>query len=158
MFVKNVIRSAKLVRSFTVTPLYTGKATAIGGRNGTVKTSDGLIDIGLTVPKGMGGPGTAGLTNPEQLFAAAYSSCFLQAVNAVAPESKVKLPKNTAVESAVSIGKGDGGKGFMLAVDMKLTMPGIPKPQVQKILEDAHRLCPYSVAMRGNIKVNLIVG
>jgi lipoyl-dependent peroxiredoxin len=156
---KNIIRPLRLVRNFTVTPLYTAKATAVGGgRNGAVKSSDGLLDLKLAVPKGMGGPGGSGNTNPEQLFAAGYSACFLGAVHAVAPKFKVKVPENATVDAAVHIGKGEGGKGFLLAVDLKLTMPGVSNLQIQNVLQDAHVLCPYSCATRGNIKVNLIVG
>ncbi len=133
--------------------LYTASATATGGRAGHVRTSDGTLDCGLSMPKGLGGPETAGTTNPEQLFAAGYAACFGSALGFVARQQKVS-PGAVEVEAQVSIG-AIAPAGFGLAVELAVTIPDLPREQAQALLEAAHQVCPYSNATRGNIAVTL---
>jgi Ohr subfamily peroxiredoxin len=135
-----------------VTPLYTAKAKAVGGRAGTVQSSDGILDLALTRPKSMGGDGAAG-TNPEQLFAAAYSACFESAVRFVSQQSGIKLDA-CSVTAEVTIGKAED-KGFALAADLTVEMPGVDRARAMEIVEKAHQTCPFSHATRGNIEVRL---
>ncbi|WP_033292975.1 organic hydroperoxide resistance protein [Amycolatopsis jejuensis] len=131
-------------------PIYTAVATARGeGRNGEVTSSDGVIDESLAIPKEMGGPG-GDKTNPEQLFAAGYSACFLSALQAVARQGKVPLPAAT-VTGEVSLYKQDAG--FKLGVQLDVTLPGLAKADADRLVEQAHQVCPYSNATRGNIDV-----
>ena len=132
--------------------LYEAKATATGGRNGHVRTSDGVLDLDLAIPRGLGGPGTA-LPNPEQLFAAGYAACFDSALAHAAAQRRVKLAGST-VNAAVSIGTGEGG-GFALAVRLEVSLPGVPREQAQELVNAAHATCPYSNAVRNNIAVDL---
>ena len=132
--------------------LYTANAIATGGREGRVKSVDGVLDFKVEIPKEMGGRGGA-FTNPEQLFAAGYAACFDSALNLVARTQKIKL-KDTKVTASVSIGQNDDG-GFSLAVDLSVSIPEIERETAQKLLEQAHQVCPYSNATRGNIEVNL---
>ncbi|GAB3000109.1 organic hydroperoxide resistance protein [Amycolatopsis acidiphila] len=135
-----------------VDALYTAVATARGdGRNGEVTSSDGVIDEQLAVPKEMGGPGGE-RTNPEQLFAAGYSACFHSALQAAARQAKVKLPDST-VTAEVTIGKD--GDVFGLAVKLEATLPGLEQGQANELVAQAHQLCPYSRATRGNIEVEV---
>ncbi|MBB4687685.1 organic hydroperoxide resistance protein [Amycolatopsis jiangsuensis] len=132
--------------------IYTAAATARGeGRNGEVTSSDGVIDESLAIPKEMGGPG-GDKTNPEQLFAAGYSACFLSALQAVAREAKVQLPAAT-VTGEVSVYKKD--PGFQLGVRLTVSLPGLDQGQADQLVEQAHQVCPYSNATRGNIEVAL---
>lgn len=132
--------------------LYTANAIATGGRDGRIKSDDGVLDFKVEIPKEMGGRGGA-FTNPEQLFAAGYAACFDSALNLVARTQKIKL-KDTKVTASVSIGQNDDG-GFSLAVDLFVSIPEIERETAQKLLEQAHKVCPYSNATRGNIEVNL---
>lgn len=132
--------------------LYTANATATGGREGRTKSDDGVLDFKVEIPKEMGGRGGS-FTNPEQLFAAGYAACFDSALNLVARTQKIKL-KDTKVTASVSIGQNDDG-GFSLAVDLSVSIPQIERETAQKLLEQAHQVCPYSNATRGNIEVNL---
>ncbi len=132
--------------------LYTAKATATGGREGRTKSSDGVLDFKVEIPKEMGGKGGA-FTNPEQLFAAGYAACFDSALNHVARSQKIHL-NSSSITAAVSIGKNDQG-GFMLAVELDASIPGIERGIAQQLLEAAHQVCPYSNATRGNIEVTL---
>ncbi|HVV10862.1 organic hydroperoxide resistance protein [Amycolatopsis sp.] len=135
-----------------VEALYTAVATARGdGRNGEVTSSDGVIDEQLAIPKEMGGAGGEH-TNPEQLFAAGYSACFHSALQAVARQAKVQL-NGTTVTAEVSIGKD--GPGFGLAVKLEATLPGIEQGKANELVNQAHQLCPYSRATRGNIEVEV---
>ncbi len=136
------------------TVLYTAQARATGGRDGKATSSDGILDVKLTTPKELGGNGAPG-TNPEQLFAAGYSGCFLGAMKYVAMKEKKGLPADTSIEGAVSIGPLP--TGFGIAVELKISAPGMPKEEVQEIVEKAHVVCPYSNATRGNINVTLTV-
>lgn len=136
---------------------YTAQATSTGGRTGTTRTSDGKIDVQLSTPKELGGDGGAG-TNPEQLFAAGYSACFIGAMKAVAQREKIKVPDDVSIDSSVSIGPMTGKEGaFSIAVDMKIKVPGMDKAEAEQLVAKAHQVCPYSNATRGNIDVNLQV-
>lgn len=130
--------------------LYTATATAIGGRDGTVKSDDGLLDVKVTPPKSLGGQG--GATNPEQLFAAGYAACFGSAVGHVARLQKLD-PGPIEITAKVDI--GPAGKGFGLQVELIATIPDLPRDQAQKLVEAAHEVCPYSNATRGNIVVDV---
>ncbi|SFW58403.1 organic hydroperoxide resistance protein [Amycolatopsis australiensis] len=132
--------------------IYTAVATARGdGRNGEVTSSDGVIDESLAIPKEMGGPG-GDKTNPEQLFAAGYSACFHSALQLVARQAEVPLPDST-VTAEVSVLKQD--VGFGLGVALKVSLPGLDQAQADRLVEQAHQVCPYSNATRGNIEVAL---
>jgi len=133
--------------------LYTAHATATGGRDGRAVSSDGQLDIKLAVPKEMGGAG--GGLNPEQLFAAGYSACFIGAMRFVAGQQKKQLPPDTSIEGAVGIGQIP--QGFGLQVELKISVPGMERADVEKLVEQAHQVCPYSNATRGNIEVTLTV-
>lgn len=137
-----------------VTPLYTAKATAIGGRGGKVKSSDGVLDLDLTRPKSLGGDGSPG-TNPEQLFAAAYSACFESAIRFICLQSAVELD-SCSVSAEITIGKAED-KGFALAAKLMVTMTGVDTAKANAIVEKAHQTCPFSHATRGNIEVTLAV-
>lgn len=134
--------------------LYQTQASATGGRNGHVVSADGVLDLKLAIPREMGGPGGA-LSNPEQLFAAGYAACFDSALAVVAGQSKLKLA-GTRVDATVGIGPNDAG-GYGLAVKLEVTIPDVPREQAQTLLEQAHAVCPYSNALRGNVVVELIL-
>ena len=134
--------------------VYTASATSTGGRAGTSKSSDGRLEVNLSVPKEMGGDGAGG-TNPEQLFASGYSACFLGAMKHVAGMQKTKLPDDTKVSADVGIGPISGGFGIQAA--LKIEIPGMEREAAQKLVEAAHQVCPYSNATRGNIDVTLNV-
>lgn len=138
-----------------MTALYTASATAVGGRQGRVVSSDKVLDLDLKTPKELGGSGGYG-TNPEQLFAAGYSACFDSALNLVIRSQKIKDVTATAVTANVSILKGEGN-GFKLAVELEIEIEGISKETAQELVEMAHQVCPYSNATRGNIDVTLTV-
>jgi Ohr subfamily peroxiredoxin len=132
--------------------IYTAVATARGdGRNGEVTSSDGVIDESLAIPKEMGGPG-GDKTNPEQLFAAGYSACFHSALQLVARQAKVPL-KDTSVTAEVSVLKQE--VGFGLGVALNVSLPGLEQEQADRLVAQAHQVCPYSNATRGNIEVAL---
>lgn len=135
--------------------LYTAVATAHGGRQGHVASDDGALDLDTATPKSMGGPGGAG-TNPEQLFAAGYAACFQSAMQFVAGQQKVDASDST-VTGHVSIGPNEGGPGFMLAVKHVVTLPKLDQAAAEKLVHDAHQVCPYSNATRGNISVEFEV-
>ncbi len=136
------------------TPIYTASATASGeGRNGHVASSDGVLDLDLSAPTEMGGPGGA-LTNPEQLFAAGYAACFHSALKAVARIEKATLT-GTAVVADVSFLGGEGGPN--LAVALHVEIPGTEQSVAEDLVAKAHQMCPYSRATRGNIDVTLSV-
>lgn len=131
---------------------YRAHATATGGRDGRAVSSDGVLDVALAVPKEMGGGGGAA-TNPEQLFAAGYSACFLGAMQFVAGRDKLSLPDDASIEGAVGIGEIPGG--FGIEVELKISLPGMDKQQARQVIDAAHQVCPYSNATRGNIDVTL---
>lgn len=132
--------------------LYRASAEAFGGREGRAVSSDGILDVSLTTPKELGGAGGQG-TNPEQLFAAGYSACFLGAMKFVAARDKHTLPADTSIEGTVGIGAIP--TGFGIEVELTITAPGMDRAEAQQLIEKAHIVCPYSNATRGNIDVKL---
>ena len=135
--------------------IYTTKATVTGGRAGKAKSSDGNLDIELSVPKEFGGPGGKG-TNPEQLFAAGYAACFESAMRHRANLRKIEAG-DASIDSKVHLYQKEEG-GFKLGVEFDITMPSFTDPAaIQDLLEDTHRTCPYSNATRGNIEVKINV-
>jgi osmotically inducible protein OsmC len=135
--------------------LYTAEATALGGREGHARTSDGRLDVDLDVPSEMGGKGGPG-TNPEQLFAAGYAACFQSALLRFAFGRKLDL-SGSRITARVGIGTLSTG-GFGLAAALDLDAPGISRADAVELMELAHEACPYSRATRGNIDVTLTVG
>lgn len=135
--------------------LYTARAEASGGRLGTAKSSDGVIDVKLTIPKAMGGPGTPGATTPEDLFAAGYAACFGSACDFMAKQMKIAVKKVTIIAD-VAIGSIEGG-GFGLGVALDARLEGVSESDANKVVEAAHRICPYSNATRNNIRVDIKV-
>ncbi|NYZ62374.1 organic hydroperoxide resistance protein [Luteimonas deserti] len=134
--------------------LYTASATATGGRDGRAHSSDRVLDVALSTPRELGGAGGPG-TNPEQLFAAGYSACFLGALKFVAGKQKVALPATTTVTGTVGI--GPVSTGFGLEAELTIAAPGIDRDLLQRLVEQAHGVCPYSNATRGNIDVTLSI-
>jgi len=134
--------------------LYRTEATATGGREGNASTADGVLNVQLSTPRELGGAGGPG-TNPEQLFAAGYSACFLGALKFVAAKEKVTLPATAQVSASVGIGAIP--TGFGIEVDLHVSAPGLPAEQVRALLDKAHIVCPYSNATRNNIDVRLSV-
>lgn len=134
--------------------LYTAQASATGGREGRATSEDGVIDFKLTTPKGLGGAGGEG-TNPEQLFAAGYAACFLNAVKLVASREKIAFPADAKIDARVGIGQA--GEGYGLQVELKASFPGLSDDQSRDLIERAHVVCPYSNATRGNVDVTLSV-
>jgi len=132
--------------------LYRAQATATGGRDGRAVSSDGVLDVKLTTPKELGGAGGAG-TNPEQLFAAGYSACFLGALKFVAAREKVSLPAEVNIQGNVGIGAIP--TGFGIEVELRISLPGLDRAQAEALVQKAHVVCPYSNATRGNIDVTL---
>jgi lipoyl-dependent peroxiredoxin len=133
--------------------VYTAHAVATGGRDGRAVSSDNLLDVKLAVPKEMGGAG--GGTNPEQLFAAGYSACFLGAMKFVANRDKITIPSDVSI--AGSVGIGPIPNGFGIEAELKISLPGMDKAEAQKLVDAAHIVCPYSNATRGNIEVTLTI-
>ncbi|MGN7998843.1 organic hydroperoxide resistance protein [Sphingomonas sp. 22176] len=132
---------------------YTTKATATGGRDGSALSEDGVLDVKLSTPKALGGAGGDG-TNPEQLFAAGYSACFIGALKAVGAGMKIKVPAETTVTATVGIGPRSEG-GFGITADLLVNLPGLDREEAQKLVDAAHQVCPYSNATRGNVNVGL---
>jgi osmotically inducible protein OsmC len=130
--------------------LYTGKVRVTGGRDGAAKSEDGRLDISLSSP---GGPGAG--TNPEQLFAAGWSACFIGAMRHNASALQIPLPADTTINAEVDLGTGQGG--FYLQTRLNVSLPGLTEDQAQKVVEAAHQTCPYSKATRGNINVTINV-
>lgn len=130
--------------------VYTASATTTGGRQGHAVSSDGVLDLHLTAPKEMGGPGTG--TNPEQLFAAGYSACFNGALMMVAKAAKVDA---SAAQVTVNVGFGPEGDSYAITGDIEVAIPGLELDQVQQLAEGAHQVCPYSKATRGNVPVTV---
>ena len=134
--------------------LYTAEGTAWGGREGHSASSDGVLDLELRIPKEMGGPGGP-FTNPEQLFAVGYASCFHSALKLIAARAKVDVSES-AVTAKVGIGP-DGAGGFGLAVELEAELPDVERSVAEDLVAQAHQVCPYSNATRGNIDVTLTV-
>lgn len=136
--------------------LYSTQVTAIGGRSGTVRSDDGLLDLRLALPKALGGAGDA--TNPEQLFAAGYAACFGNAVIHVT-RNKAKKIEDGDVDVIATVGLApDGSGGFNLTVSLGVTIAGVDRALAEAIVAEAHKVCPYSNATRGNVDVALSVG
>ena len=131
--------------------VYTAHAHTTGGRDGRSVSDDGLLDVKLNPPKAMGGGGTG--TNPEQLFAAGYSACFMGAMKHVAGMKKLAVPADAAIDASVDIGPIPAG--FGIAVKMVVSLPGMDRVVAQDLVDTAHQVCPYSNATRGNIVVDL---
>ena len=128
--------------------LYTAHAHTTGGRDGQAKSDDGRLNVTLS------SPGTAGTgTNPEQLFAAGYSACFIGAIKAVAGMQKITLPEGVSIDASVDLGKIPNGYG--IAVRLDITLPGMERAAAQALVDAAHQVCPYSNATRGNVDVTL---
>ncbi|CAD5110033.1 organic hydroperoxide resistance protein [Zestomonas carbonaria] len=134
--------------------LYTATATATGGRDGRAISSDGYLDVKLTTPRELGGQGGEA-TNPEQLFAAGYSACFIGALKFVASQKKQAFPADASITGKVGIGQIPGG--FGLEVELNISLPGIDRAVAEDLVAAAHQVCPYSNATRGNIDVRLNV-
>ncbi len=134
--------------------LYTAHAHTTGGRDGRSVTDDNQLEVKLALPPALGGDGKG--TNPEQLFAAGYSACFIGALKHVAGQKKVKVPADVSIDASVAIGPVPGG--FGLAVKMVVHLPGLEREQALELVDAAHQVCPYSNATRGNIIVDLSVG
>ena len=130
--------------------LYTAKTHTTGGRDGASQTSDGRLDVKLS------SPGTSGTgTNPEQLFAAGWSSCFLSAMELAAAKQKVALPAGRAIDAEVDLVRSE--EGFFLRARLNVSLPGLSREVAQSVADAAHQLCPYSKATRGNIEVAINV-
>ncbi len=135
---------------------YTTEATATGGRDGHATTKDGALDVTLSTPKELGGGGGPG-NNPEQLFAAGYSACFLGAMKFVASQgNSPKVPNDATVTATVGMGPRSEG-GFGIDVALAVSLPGVPRDEAEKLVEKAHQVCPYSNATRNNVPVRLSV-
>jgi lipoyl-dependent peroxiredoxin len=130
--------------------LYTAEATATGGRDGRVASSDGLLDTPVATPTELGGPG--GATNPEQLFAAGYAACFLSALRLAARAGRLDVDSASVT---AKVGLGREGRGYGLTVALDIALPGIPATAAERLVTTAHEYCPYSNATRGNIDVAL---
>ncbi|OCB73652.1 organic hydroperoxide resistance protein [Flavobacterium piscis] len=134
--------------------LYTTSVTAKGGRNGQVKSENGILDFEVRMPKALGGTSDE-FTNPEMLFAAGYAACFDSALNLIISKSKIETGE-TSVTAQVSIGQNQDG-GFGLAAELEVNIPGVSIEQAQELTEKAHQICPYSNATRSNMEVKLTV-
>jgi Ohr subfamily peroxiredoxin len=137
----------------SVNVLYRTSATATGGRDGKSATTDGSLSVTLATPKELGGAGGPG-NNPEQLFAAGYSACFIGAMKFVASQGGPKVPADTTVTATVGIGPRSEG-GFGLDIQLDINLPGLAKAEAQALVEKAHQVCPYSNATRNNVDVRL---
>ncbi len=140
--------------TLTMTPLYSASSKAVGGREGHVKSADGIIDLTLTMPKEVGGTGLPG-ANPETLFSAGYASCFEGALRLVARMQK-KAIKEVSTTCKVTLNKTEAG-GFALSAEMHCHIPELPKAEAEALVKAAHEVCPYSNATRNNIEVKLFV-
>jgi Ohr subfamily peroxiredoxin len=134
--------------------LYRAEAESTGGRDGRSVSSDNALSVKLSTPRELGGAGGDG-TNPEQLFAAGYSACFLGALKYAASLQKIALPATTAIKAIVGIGQIP--TGFGIEVDLQISLPDFPREQAEALVEKAHIICPYSNATRGNIDVRLSI-
>ena len=134
--------------------VYTADVTATGGRRGHVTSTDGALDLPLSIPEGLGGE--KGKTNPEQLFAAGYAACFQSALLVVAGKHQIRLDPASTVKAQVDLLKSDKG-AYGLAVRLTVDLKGLDKEKARQMVEEAHQICPYSVGTRGNIDVDLEV-
>jgi osmotically inducible protein OsmC len=136
--------------------IYSATATSTGGRDGRSVSSDNKLDLSLSTPKELGGAGGEG-TNPEQLFAAGYSACFIGALKLVASQQKINIPADVNVTATIGIGPNTKGEGFTISADLEVKIPGVEASVVEQLVEAAHQVCPYSNATRGNIDVNFTI-
>ena len=134
--------------------VYTATATSTGGREGQSASDDGRLNVNLSTPKELGGAGGDG-TNPEQLFAAGYSACFIGAMKFVASQEKLALPDDLSITATVGIGANPKGVGFAIDVAMNISVPGMDAASAEALIKKAHQVCPYSNATRDNIRVEL---
>jgi lipoyl-dependent peroxiredoxin len=139
----------------SVNVIYKTSATATGGRDGSAKSDDGSVDVKLVVPKEMGGPGGVG-ANPEKLFAAGYSACFLGAMKAVSGKEGVSVPTDATVTATIGFGPRSEG-GYGITADLHINLPGVDRADAERLFHAAHAVCPYSNATRGNVDVGLTV-
>jgi len=135
--------------------LYQARAKSTGGRVGRAVSTDGVLDVQLTRPRELGGTGAATGTNPEQLFAAGYSACFLSAMQFVANRDKIAMPADASVEGTIGIGAIPSG--FGIEAELRVSLPGMSRHDAEALVEKAHVVCPYSNATRDNIDVRLVV-
>ena len=138
----------------SIKPLYTASVTTTGGRDGRAVSSDGVLDVKLTTPRELGGQGGEA-TNPEQLFAAGYSACFIGALKFVASQQKQVLPADTSITAQIGIGQLP--RGFGLEAELQISLPALDRELAQQLVDAAHQVCPYSNATRGNIDVRLVL-
>ena len=138
----------------TITPLYTATATAQGGRNGRIRSSDGVLDMPLAMPKELGGAGGA-VTNPEQLFAAGYAACFESAVRLIARKQKLPLADAAVTATVQLLPTAEGG--YRLGVALHAELGGLDQAGGEALVAAAHAVCPYSNAIRGNVDVAITV-
>ena len=138
-----------------VNVIYKTTATATGGRDGAARSDDGSVDVKLVIPKELGGPGGVG-ANPEKLFAAGYSACFLGAMKAVSSKEGVKVPADATVTAEIGFGPRSEG-GYGITADLTIAMPGVAREDAERLVHAAHQVCPYSNATRGNVDVGLSV-
>lgn len=134
---------------------YSTRATATGGRDGEARSEDGRFVARLSTPKELGGAGGEG-TNPEQLFAAGYSACFIGALKVAGMQLKIKVPAETSVTATVGIGPRAAG-GFGITADLEVSLPGVEHADAEKLVQAAHQICPYSNATRNNLDVGLTI-
>jgi osmotically inducible protein OsmC len=132
--------------------LHTSRGTSKGGRNGHTQSGDGMVNVDLSVPKDMGGPGKPNTSTPEDLFAAGYSACLGGAIDYMATQMKLKP---TSVEVLTAVGIGKDATGFGLKVDHEVKVAGLSKEDAEKIVEAGHKFCPYSKAIKGNVDVTV---
>lgn len=136
--------------------IFQTSVTSTGGRDGQSVSADGTFKIGLSTPKELGGAGGEG-TNPEQLFAAGYSACFIGALKFVAGQQKIKLPSEPEVTATIGIGQNPKGIGFAINAELNVHVAGLEHEELAKLVETAHQVCPYSNATRGNIDVVTLI-
>ncbi len=139
----------------SVNVLYRTSATATGGRDGHARSEDGKVDVQLSTPQELGGSGGSG-TNPEQLFAAGYSACFIGALKVAGQQLKTRIPADTSITATVGIGPRSEG-GFGITADLVIRLPGIGREDAQRLVDTAHQICPYSNATRNNVDVRLTI-
>ena len=139
----------------SVNVLYKTRATSTGGRDGQSRVEDGKLSFTLATPKELGGAGGEG-ANPEQLFAAGYSACFIGAMKVAGQQLKIRVPAETSVTAHVGIGPRSEG-GFGITAELEISVPGLDRADAEKVVETAHQICPYSNATRGNVDVGLTI-
>jgi lipoyl-dependent peroxiredoxin len=139
----------------SINVLYRTSATATGGRDGKARSDDGRFEVQLSTPKELGGGGGTG-TNPEQLFAAGYSACFIGALKVAGQQLKITVPAETSITATVGIGPRSTG-GFGITADLRISLPGVSREDARKLVDTAHQICPYSNATRNNVEVGLTI-